>query len=37
MRKNRHVALYERRGYRYVRLSSSDHGGMSRHVIEMAL
>ncbi|WP_233838436.1 GNAT family N-acetyltransferase [Paraburkholderia sp. ZP32-5] len=31
MCKERHVALYERLGYRYVRLSTSDHGGMSWH------
>jgi ribosomal protein S18 acetylase RimI-like enzyme len=31
MCKERHVALYERLGYRYVRPSTSDHGGMSWH------
>jgi ribosomal protein S18 acetylase RimI-like enzyme len=31
MCKERHVALYERLGYRYVRPSASDHGGMSWH------
>lgn len=31
MCKERHVGLYERLGYRYVKPSSSDHGGMSWH------
>lgn len=29
MCKQRHVGLYERMGYRYVRPSASDHGGMA--------
>ncbi|CAG8868732.1 hypothetical protein PS627_03114 [Pseudomonas fluorescens] len=29
MCKERHVGLYERMGYRYVRPSTSDHGGMA--------
>lgn len=29
MCKQRHVGLYERMGYRYVRPSTSDHGGMA--------
>ncbi|MFP6560443.1 GNAT family N-acetyltransferase [Paraburkholderia sp. B3] len=37
MCKDRHVALYERMGYRYVRPSSSDHGGMSWHEMVMVL
>lgn len=37
MCKERHVALYERFGYRYVRPSASDHGGMSWHEMVMAL
>ncbi|MBO1113691.1 GNAT family N-acetyltransferase [Bordetella petrii] len=37
MCKERHVELYKRFGYRYVRPSASDHGGMSWHemVIEV--
>lgn len=31
MCKHQHVGLYERMGYRYVRPSRSDHGGMSWH------
>ncbi|WP_339421324.1 MULTISPECIES: GNAT family N-acetyltransferase [unclassified Pseudomonas] len=37
MCKERHVPLYERMGYRYVRPSPSDHGGMAWHEMEMAL
>jgi GNAT superfamily N-acetyltransferase len=37
MCKHRHVALYERMGYRYVKPSSSDHGGMSWHEMMMVL
>jgi ribosomal protein S18 acetylase RimI-like enzyme len=37
MCKERHVGLYERLGYRYVRPSTSDHGGMSWHEMVMAL
>ncbi len=37
MCKERHVALYERQGYGYVRPSPSDHGGMSWHEMVMAL
>lgn len=37
MCKERHVALYERLGYRYVRPSASDHGGMAWHEMVMAL
>ncbi|MDR5758747.1 GNAT family N-acetyltransferase [Caballeronia sp. LZ035] len=37
MCKDRHVALYERLGYRYVRPSSSDHGGMAWHEMVMTL
>lgn len=37
MCKERHVGLYERLGYRYVRPSSSDHGGMSWHEMMMTL
>jgi len=37
MCKERHVALYERQGYVYVRPSPSDHGGMSWHEMTMAL
>ncbi|QGZ64206.1 GNAT family N-acetyltransferase [Paraburkholderia acidisoli] len=37
MCKDRHVALYERMGYRYVRPSSSDHGGMAWHEMVMDL
>jgi hypothetical protein len=29
MCKERHVGLYQRMGYRYVRPSESDHGGMA--------
>lgn len=37
MCKQRHVALYERLGFRYVRPSASDHGGMAWHEMVMAL
>jgi ribosomal protein S18 acetylase RimI-like enzyme len=37
MCKDRHVALYERMGYRYVRPSESDHGGMAWHEMVMDL
>ena len=37
MCKDRHVALYERFGFRYERPSASDHGGMSWHEMSMAL
>lgn len=37
MCKERHVALYERFGFRYARPSSSDHGGMAWHEMDMAL
>ena len=37
MCKERHVGLYERLGYSYVKLSSSDHGGMSWHEMVMAI
>ena len=37
MCKERHVPLYERMGYRYVRPSNSDHGGMVWHEMVMDL
>lgn len=37
MCKERHVALYERMGYRYVQPSASDHGGMAWHEMVMEL
>jgi GNAT superfamily N-acetyltransferase len=37
MCKERHVDLYARQGYIYVRPSPSDHGGMSWHEMVMAL
>ncbi len=37
MCKERHVALYEHFGYRYVKPSPSDHGGMSWHEMVMDL
>ena len=37
MCKDRHVALYERLGYRYVKPSASDHGGMAWHEMVMEL
>lgn len=35
MCKERHVELYKRMGYRYVRPSVSDHGGMAWHEMVM--
>ncbi|CAP40714.1 GNAT family N-acetyltransferase [Bordetella petrii] len=35
MCKQRHIELYRRLGYRYVRPSASDHGGMSWHEMTM--
>lgn len=37
MCKDRHVPLYERFGYRYLKPSASDHGGMAWHEMSMAL
>jgi ribosomal protein S18 acetylase RimI-like enzyme len=37
MCKERHVALYAKMGYRYVKPSASDHGGMAWHEMLMAL
>lgn len=37
MCKERHVGLYERLGYRYVKPSASDHGGMAWHEMTMSL
>ncbi|MFK8331773.1 GNAT family N-acetyltransferase [Pseudomonas sp. BJa5] len=37
MCKERHVALYERMGYGYVKPSASDHGGMAWHEMLMKL
>ncbi|MDR0226634.1 MAG: GNAT family N-acetyltransferase [Burkholderiaceae bacterium] len=37
MCRQRHVGLYERLGYRYVKPSASDHGGMSWHEMAMEL
>lgn len=37
MCKERHVDLYARQGYRYVRPSASDHGGMAWHEMLMEL
>ncbi|WP_248919711.1 GNAT family N-acetyltransferase [Pseudomonas entomophila] len=37
MCKDRHVSLYEKLGYRYVRPSASDHGGMAWHEMVMVL
>lgn len=37
MCKARHVPLYERFGYRYVRPSASDHGGVAWHEMVMDL
>lgn len=37
MCKDRHVPLYERMGYRYVKPSASDHGGMAWHEMVMEL
>ena len=35
--KERHVGLYERFGYRYLRPSASEHGGMQWHEMSMEL
>lgn len=37
MCKQQHVELYERLGYRYVKPSDSDHGGMTWHEMVMEL
>ncbi len=37
MCKDRHVALYTRLGYSYVKPSESDHGGMAWHEMVMRL
>lgn len=37
MCKERHVDLYRRLGYDYVRPSASDHGGMAWHEMVMRL
>jgi ribosomal protein S18 acetylase RimI-like enzyme len=37
MCKERHVELYKRLGYQYVKPSASDHGGMAWHEMVMAL
>lgn len=37
MCKERHVELYRRYGYQYVRPSASDHGGMAWHEMVMTL
>lgn len=37
MCKQRHVELYAKQGYRYVKPSASDHGGMSWHEMVMDL
>jgi predicted N-acetyltransferase YhbS len=37
MCKDRHVDLYKRFGYRYVKPSASDHGGMAWHEMVMEL
>lgn len=37
MCKEQHVALYQKLGYRYVKPSPSDHGGMAWHEMVMAL
>ncbi|EKT4465538.1 GNAT family N-acetyltransferase [Pseudomonas putida] len=37
MCKERHVPLYTRMGYRYVKPSASDHGGMAWHEMVMEL
>lgn len=37
MCKDRHVELYRKMGYRYVRPSNSDHGGMAWHEMVMDL
>ncbi|NLS00433.1 GNAT family N-acetyltransferase [Rhizobium sp. P38BS-XIX] len=37
MCKEKHVPLYDRMGYRYVKPSASDHGGMAWHEMIMEL
>ena len=37
MCKSRHVDLYAKQGYRYVKLSDSTHGGMIWHEMIMSL
>ena len=37
MCKDQHVPLYEKMGYRYVKPSASDHGGMAWHEMIMTL
>ena len=37
MCKGHHVALYEKLGYRYIKPSDSDHGGMQWHEMIMTL
>jgi ribosomal protein S18 acetylase RimI-like enzyme len=37
MCKQRHIALYEKFGYRYVKPSASDHGGMAWHEMVLVL
>jgi GNAT superfamily N-acetyltransferase len=37
MCKSRHVDLYAKQGYRYVKLSASTHGGMTWHEMMMEL
>lgn len=37
MCKDRHVALYQKFGYRYIKPSDSDHGGMVWHEMMMTL
>lgn len=37
MCKEHHVPLYEKFGYRYIRPSASDHGGMAWHEMSMDL
>lgn len=37
MCKERHINLYERFGYRYIKPSPSEHGGMSWHEMMLAL
>jgi len=37
MCRDKHVALYEKFGYRYLQQSESDHGGMSWHEMKMDL
>ncbi|QXH33127.1 GNAT family N-acetyltransferase [Pseudomonas muyukensis] len=37
MCKDRHVGLYEKMGYAYVRPSASEHGGMAWHEMVMTL